>query len=245
MKPRVAILAGGLATRLGPLAQNIPKILLDIEGKPFALRQIELLKQHGLTEIVFCLGHLGEQVQEALGDGRKWGVSLNYAFDGPRLLGTGGSLKNALPLLGERFLIMYGDSYLECDYAAINRAFVESKKLGLMTVFRNGGRWDRSNVLFEKGRILRYDKDSRSPNMQHIDYGLGALHSSALTSYTGEVPLDLSVVYQTLLAQNQLVAIEVSRRFYEIGSMDGLQELRAYFSEERRPVHDLHRAPSR
>jgi NDP-sugar pyrophosphorylase family protein len=232
MKPRVAILAGGLATRLGTLTQNFPKILLDVAGKSFAVRQIEMLKQNGLTEIVFCLGYLGEQVQEALGDGQKWGVKLCYSFDGPQLLGTGGSIKKALPLLGEEFLVMYGDSYLDCDYRAVIEAFVKSEKLGLMTVFRNGGRWDQSNVLFQNGQILQYDKNSPSLEMEHIDYGLGALRAAAFTSY-GEAQLDLSVVYQDLVAREELAAFEVSRRFYEIGSIAGLEELRNYFLDKR------------
>jgi NDP-sugar pyrophosphorylase family protein len=224
----VAILAGGLATRLRPMTEQIPKSLLEIAGRPFAEHQLELLQRHGLTNIVWCVGYLGEQIRDALGSGRRWGQQLQYAFDGQRLLGTGGALRRALPLLGEAFLVLYGDSYLECDYGAIGQAFVESDQLGLMTVLRNDNAWDRSNVEFTNGQIVRYDKRTQTSEMHHIDYGLGALRAAAFDAYPLDQPLDLETVYQDLLAAKQLIGYEVSGRFYEIGSPRGLEETRQY-----------------
>jgi prepilin-type processing-associated H-X9-DG protein len=225
----VAILAGGLATRMRPLSERIPKVLLEVAGRPFALHQLELLRRHGLTHVVFCVGYLGEQVQATLGDGRELGMRLEYVFDGPILLGTGGALRRAVPLLGEAFLVLYGDAYLRCDYGAVVRTFLAGGTLGLMTVFRNGDQWDRSNVLFADGRILRYDKRAPTPGMQHIDYGLGALRAEAFAGYPEDQPLDLATVYQDLLARGQLAGFEVAQRFYEIGSPAGLEETRRYF----------------
>jgi len=201
-----------------------------VAGKPFVEHQVELLRSHGLEDIVFCLGYRGEQVEACLGDGSRWGARLRYCYDGPRLLGTGGALKRALPLLGEAFLVLYGDSYLECDYAAVARAFTDSKLQGLMTVFRNDGAFDRSNVLFRDGRILRYDKRDSTHEMRHIDYGLGALKVAALDRYSADDPLDLAQVYQDLLSNGQLAAYEVADRFYEIGSPEGLAETSRYLS---------------
>jgi NDP-sugar pyrophosphorylase family protein len=233
----VAILAGGLATRLRPLTEHIPKSLVKVAGKPFAVHQIELLRQHGLMEIVFCVGYLGEKVQAALGDGSYWGVHLHYVFDGPVLLGTGGALQRALPWLGEAFFVLYGDSYLECDYAAVERAFQASGKLGLMTILRNDDRWDRSNVLFDSGRIMCYNKRHRTPDMRHIDYGLGTLRARALSAYPVGQALDLATVYQDLLSQDQLAGFEVTRRFYEIGSPDGLKETCQYMEKKKDELH--------
>jgi NDP-sugar pyrophosphorylase family protein len=226
----VAILAGGLATRLRPLTEKIPKSLLEVAGQPFAVHQIELLRRHGLTRLVFCVGHLGDVVAAELGDGSRWGVKLAYAFDGPTLLGTGGALRRALPLLGEAFFVLYGDSYLECDYAAVERAFNARGQLGLMTVFRNADQWNRSNVVYLDGRILCYDKQQHTPAMQHIDYGLGAFRAQVLEAYAPGTALDLAKVYQDLLARNQLAGFEVTQRFYEIGSPAGLEETRAYLA---------------
>ncbi len=229
----VAILAGGLATRLGPITEKIPKILVEVAGQPFAVHQLALLRQHGFTNIVFCLGHLGEQVQATLGDGRQWGLNLQYVFDGPKLLGTGGALRQALPLLGEAFLVMYGDSYLQCDYQAVAQTFLSSQKLGLMTVFNNGDQWDHSNVIFQDGYIVDYDKENRSLAMRHIDYGLGALRSQLFEKYPLAEAIDLAVIYQDLVAQNQLLGFEVRQRFYEIGSPVGLEETQQYLLNNR------------
>jgi len=229
----VAILAGGFATRLRPLTERIPKSLVEIAGKPFAEHQLELLHRSGVTQVVFCVGYLGEMVQAALGDGRRWDMRLHYVFDGPRLLGTGGALKRALPLLGEAFLVLYGDSYLECDYAAVEQVFLLSGKLGLMTVIRNANQWDRSNVLFADGRILRYDKRQPSSDMHFIDYGLGAFHARAFEAYPDDQPLDLATVYQDLVQRDQLAGFVVTRRFYEIGSPEGLEETRQYLEQRK------------
>src|SRR6266487_4337688 len=165
----VAILAGGLATRLRPLTERIPKVLLPVAGKPFLAHQLELLRSQGLSRAVLCVGYLGEMVQRDFGDGRDWGVHLDYSFDGPALLGTGGALQKALPLLGERFFVLYGDSYLPIDLRPVADCFFRSGKRGLMTVFRNQDRFDTSNVWFENGEIKVYDKKQRLPQMQHID----------------------------------------------------------------------------
>ena len=230
----VAILAGGLATRLRPLTEQIPKILIEIDQRPFAEYQIKLLKQHDLTEIVLCVGYLGEQVQQALGDGRQWGVHLHYVFDGPVLLGTGGALQKARPFLGDAFFILYGDSYLNCDYLAIEHAFQMSNRLGLMTVFHNQNQWDRSNIIFRDGQILRYDKQSPTPEMDYVDYGLGILQAKALDSYPIDQPFDLATVYQDLVARQQMAGYEVANRFYEIGSHKGLEETRQHL------IHGVH-----
>ncbi len=223
----VALLAGGLATRLRPLTERIPKLLIDVAGEPFFSHQLRLLRQAGLPRIVLCVGHLGEMIVNRYGDGEKWGVHIDYSFDGPRLLGTGGALIRALPLLGDAFYVLYGDSYLPIDYPAVGRAFVKAQLPGLMTVYKNCGRYDASNVWFADGRIKIYDKKNQVPQMQHIDYGLGLLRSAALDAWPRDEVVDLADVYRRLVAQSQLAGYEVNQRFYEIGSPAGLQELDA------------------
>jgi NDP-sugar pyrophosphorylase family protein len=230
----VAILAGGPATRLGQITADRPKALVDVAGRPFAEHQIELLRRHGVTRIVFLVGHLGEMVEEALGDGRRWGVTLRYVFDGPSALGTGGAVRNALPELGSSFFVLYGDSYLECEYGDIARMFVASGAEGLMTVCRNENQWDRSNVHFENGRILAYDKRTQTPGMRHIDYGLGVFAARAFDRFAPEAAFDLAELYQRLLAAGTLAACEVPGRFYEIGSPAGLAETRARLASSQR-----------
>src|SRR5437867_4482280 len=173
----VAILAGGLATRLRPISDEIPKALVDINGEPFITHQLRLLESRGVRRVVLCLGYRGEMVREYVGDGAQFGLAVEYSFDGPVLRGTAGAIHQALPLLGKAFFVLYGDSYLPCDYGAAEEAFAGSGKTALMTVFRNEGKWDSSNVEFTGGRILADDKKNRTPRMRHIDYGLGAFHA--------------------------------------------------------------------
>ena len=226
----VAILAGGLATRLRPITEAIPKILIDVAGRPFAEHQIELLAAHHINHVVLCVGYLGEMVQETLGDGSRWNIRIDYSFDGDQLLGTGGALRAALPLLGDAFFVMYGDSYLDCPYESIEAAFRASSKLGLMTVYRNDNRWDRSNIVFQNGSIVRYDKQIQTLDMVYIDYGLGILQAKTLALYAEDSPFDLSQVYQDLIQQGQLAGFETPDRFYEIGSFAGLEETRQHLS---------------
>lgn len=231
MSLSVAILAGGTATRLRPLTERIPKALVDVAGKPFVRHQLELLHRHGYNRVVLCVGYLGEMIKAALGDGGGWGMNLSYVFDGERLLGTGGALRKAIPLLGEKFLVLYGDTYLDCDYAAVEAAFLKSGKPGLMTVLQNNNRWDRSNLFFVNGRIVRYDKRKPDSEMQYIDYGLGALQAKVLEGYSTDTVIDLAQIYQDLLARNELAGFEVTQRFYEIGTPEGLDETRRYLKE--------------
>jgi len=229
----VAILAGGLATRLRPVTQAIPKSLVEVAGMPFAVHQVTWLRDQGIERIIFCVGYRGEMIREALGDGRRWKVSIDYVFDGDRLLGTGGALKRAQPMLGEAFFAMYGDSFVDCDLRSIESAFRADGRAGLMTVFRNDNQWDRSNVLFEDGRLLRYDKRNHTPDMRHIDYGIGVLSARALDPFPVDEPFDLAAVYERLVSNGELIGFEVSERFYEIGSPEGLEETRAFLARRR------------
>jgi NDP-sugar pyrophosphorylase family protein len=226
----VAILAGGLAMRLRPITQTMPKSLIEVNGEPFAVHQLRLLHANGIRRVVLCVGHLGELVEHAIGDGAALGLQVDYSFDGPALLGTAGAIRNALPRLGDSFFVMYGDSYLPCHYATIARTFESADALGMMTVFRNEGNWDTSNVEFEAGRILAYSKTSRTPRMRYIDYGLGVFRAEAFHALPAGKACDLTELYADLLQRKQLAAFEVPERFYEIGSPAGLRETAEYLS---------------
>jgi NDP-sugar pyrophosphorylase family protein len=229
----VAILAGGLATRLRPITEKIPKSLVLVAGKPFLAHQLELLRLRGIRRAVLCVGYLGEMIQHDFGDGKAFGVQLDYSFDGDKLLGTGGAIKRALPLLGDEFFVLYGDSYLPVDYAPIAESFHQSRKLGLMTVYRNEGKYDTSNVVFADGEIKVYDKKAKLPEMRHIDYGLSLFKSSVFGSYPASQPFDLAEVMGKLVREKQLAGYEVRERFYEIGSPAGLAELEALLTRRR------------
>ena len=235
----VAILAGGTATRLRPLTETVPKSLIEVNGEPFIAHQLRLLCRNGFEHVVVCAGHLGEMTRAFVKDGAEFGLRVDFSFDGPSLLGTAGALKKALPLLGAAFFVLYGDSYLLCDYRAVQEAFAKRSSEGLMTVFRNEDRWDRSNVEFSDGRIVAYDKVRRTSRMRHLDYGLGILRPSALDAVPVDLPRDLAEVYRSLLEREELIGFEVTQRFYEIGSFEGLEETRAFLGTSRAPERSL------
>jgi MurNAc alpha-1-phosphate uridylyltransferase len=223
----LALLAGGLATRMRPLTETIPKSLLDVAGKPFLDHQLALFARQGVRRVVICAGFLGEQMKDFAGSGERWGLSIDWSFDGGQLLGTGGALMRALPLLGGEFLVTYGDSYLDEPFGPIVEAFRASGQTALMTVFRNEGRYDTSNIEFGGGRLKRYDKAQLTPAMQHIDYGLQVLKAEALAGWPEGRKFDLAAVYSSLVEQGRMAGYETARRFHEIGSPQGLADLDA------------------
>ena len=226
----VAILAGGRATRLRPLTDRVPKSLLNVAGRPFIFHQLEMLRVQRIERVVLCVAHLGEQIQAAVGDAAPPGLTVSYCFDGNRLLGTAGALKQALPLLGEEFFVLNGDSYLRCSLPEVQAAYRTAGRPALMTVLRNDNQWDRSNVLFRDGRLLAYDKRAPRSDMSHIDFGLSVLSGAVFTRYARESIIDLSDVFRDLAQRGELAALEVSQRFYEIGSPQGLTETEKFLT---------------
>ena len=221
----VAILAGGKATRLGALTAERPKALMDIAGRAFIDHQLELLKRHGTQRVVMCIGHFGEQIERHVGDGSRYGLSVQYAYDGPVLQGTAGAIRDAAERLGDLCWVLYGDSYLDFDYAGVAESFDARSEPALMTVFRNEGRWDTSNVSFDGRSVTRYDKRSPDPSMRFIDYGATLLRRAGIERIPPEGPSDLAELYAQLAEEDSLAGYEIGQRFYEIGSAEGLAEL--------------------
>jgi len=236
--PSVAILAGGLATRLHPHTATLPKALVSVAGEPFIVHQLRLLRREGIDHVVLCVAHLGEMIRDFVSDGRQFGLDVAYSFDGPMLMGTGGALRRALPLLGETFFVLYGDTYLDVAFAPILLAFRRSRAPALMTVLRNEGRWDTSNALFDGARVVRYDKCAPTSDMRYIDYGLGILSDNVFSDWNANLSFDLADVYAKLAADGRLAGYEVTRRFYEIGTPEGLAQTDTYLKGTAMSVSD-------
>lgn len=228
--PDLAILAGGMATRLGDISYKTPKALIQVGGEPFIAHQLRLAAREGIKRAVLCVGHLFQQIEDFVGNGAQFGLSVSYSWDGARLLGTGGALKKALPMLSDPFMVLYGDSYLDTKYSPIVAQFYASGKPGLMTVFDNDNQWDLSNVEFQRGIVVRYDKKNPDPEMRHIDYGLSILSKQVFDALPTEKPFDLADVFERLILSKHLGGYEVTERFYEIGSPEGLRETSSYLS---------------
>jgi NDP-sugar pyrophosphorylase family protein len=238
--PTVCILAGGLGTRLGERVRHTPKPLIEVAGEPFLLHQLRLLAAHGAREVVICVGYRGEAIVQRLGSER-FGVRISYSHDGPQPIGTLGAIRRARAHLGDRFLVLYGDTYLRLDYAAAAAAWHASALPAMMCVLRNEGRWDTSNAVYAHQRVLAYDKRAPTPQMRFIDYGLSGLRQSALDLTPARVedlaavgnpapaaPSDLADLFHHLAAAGLLFGFQASERFYEIGTPAALAQTEAF-----------------
>jgi NDP-sugar pyrophosphorylase family protein len=237
------ILAGGLATRMWPLTQTIPKSLLPVGERPFVHHQLDWLAKTGVDEVVFCIGHMGNHIREYVGNGENWGVRVTYVDEGTNLRGTAGALRLALDqgVLREKFLVTYGDSYLPIDFREVWESYLSSGREALMTVFRNEGKWDTSNVAFEAGQILLYDK-KKTPafgiSFDYIDYGLLAMGRDLLDKKVGQdEKKDLAELFEAISREGKLAGFEVRNRFYEVGSPQGLEDLTQYLAQN--PVSEI------
>lgn len=220
----LAILCGGLGTRMRPRTLTVPKPLIEVNGEPFLAHLLRSVARGGVEDVAILAGYLGEMIEAEIGDGAAFGLRVRYAFDGARPLGTAGAVKAALPLLGERFLLSFGDAYLEVDYRDVARAFVASGRRGLMTVYRWEGGRDRPNAMIEGARVTAYDKGAVFPAVQYVDYGLSAFRAGAFDEIAAGEPADLGLVNRRLIEAGELAAYLVDAAPCEIGSPDGLAD---------------------
>lgn len=220
----IAILVGGLGTRISPLTKEKPKAMIDILGRPFIEWQLDLLAEKGIHEVVLCVGHKSKIIEDFVGDGSKFGIKVKYSHDGLTPLGTGGAIRKALPLLGNSFMVLYGDSYLPVDYSSIEEKFYKIGKPALMTVYKNDGAYDLSNVDFKENEVKHYCKGGHNLEMKYIDYGLSFFTSSIFEVYPENLVLDLSQVVSNLSNSHLLAGHEVQERFFEVGSTRGIED---------------------
>jgi NDP-sugar pyrophosphorylase family protein len=230
MMMQAVILAGGKGTRIQSISTERPKSLLEVAGKPFIEHQLQLLSSQGFSDIVLCVGHLGDQIEAHVGNGSKFGVSVSYVRENPEdLLGTGGAVVNALRVLSSAFIVIYGDSYLATDYRAVVDDFLARGSEAMMCVYRNEGRWDWSNAVVERGKVVFFSKRAAPDKVQWIDYGLSIYRRSVFERYAGSrMPLDMACVQESLVKDGRLDAYEVQQRFFEIGKPEGLAELDSF-----------------
>ena len=230
MLPTICILAGGYGQRLGERTTHTPKPLLEVAGEPFLFHQLRLLAKHDAERVVLCVGYLGEMIEERVGRAR-FGITIDYSYDSPQLDGTLGAIRRAVALLGDRFLVLYGDTYLRLDYRAAVGGWIKSDAPAMMTVLRNDSRWDTSNVVYADRRVLAYDKHHITPEMRWIDYGLGGLTSEGLRA-VHERERDLASLYRRLAQIGSLHGFLATERFYEIGTAKGFAETEEFLIRE-------------
>jgi NDP-sugar pyrophosphorylase family protein len=233
MKLPLVILAGGLGKRLKDKTSNSPKALIDIFGKPFISRQLIYLQKQGFNKIIICTAYLGKKIKNYVGNGKDYGMDIKYSDDGDQFLGTGGAIKKALKFINKDFFILYGDSYLPIDFSSVEKVFFNEGKPALMTVLKNSGQWDKSNAYF-KNKLVYYNKKKPKVDMNYIDYGLSVVNNSIFNDFPDGKKFDLAEVFENLSQNKLLAGLEVNKRFYEIGSINGLNETINFFKNEKK-----------
>lgn len=231
---QVVVLMGGLGTRLKNITKDCPKSLVDVCGKPFFEYQLELLCAWGFKKFVFLLGYKADMIEEYFGDGKDRGISIKYCYDGEKLLGTGGAVRRAFDFLEDDFILMYGDSFMDIDYAECVYRYFDGKKHGaraLMTVLCNNNRFDKSNVVMDGGRLVLYDKKNPTPEMDYIDYGVCVYEKSLFSAYEKDEAFDIAQIQHDLSVKGEMCAQIVTKRFYEIGNPDSLAEFSEYVNK--------------
>ena len=229
---QIVVLCGGKATRLYPLTKKIPKSMIRFEGKPFLEQQLDLLKKNRIFDIVLCVGYKAEQIKKYFGDGKNFGVEIKYSSDKKKLLGTGGALKKAENLLEDSFLVMWGDSYLPFNFQKAIKFFKKSNKSGMLIVFKNLNKYEPSNVEVKNNLVKSYSKKRKTKKMKYIDYGISIYRKEVLKHLPKNQICDLTKLQQALIKKRQLLAYPAEKRFYQIGSPDGLEELKNYIKRK-------------
>ncbi len=225
---QAVILAGGLGTRIDLISKKLPKSLIEINGKPFLAWQLELFKENGITEVILCVSHRAELIENYLASKKNFGLKISLSFDGEQQLGTGGAVVKALPLLADNFMVIYGDSYLPVNFKMIQDFYMEQNKPALMTVLKNDFNIEMSNVIYNNNMIIKYDKAKFDPKMTYIDFGLSFYSKKAFDGYMPGVKTDLSEIQYSLSQLNRLAGYEVTQRYFEIGSWQGISDFEAY-----------------
>jgi len=232
--PPVLILCGGMGTRMKSVYPDLPKAMMPLNGEPFIAHQLRLLAREAVKKVILCVGYGSESIIEYVGSGHTFGIDIRYSYDGEKLLGTGGAVRQASRGLVGPFAVLYGDSYLDIALASIFNTFKKENKLGLMTVFKNNNRWIPSNVLCDSGLVLEYNKLCPRKGMQYVDYGLSVFQPQIFSAISEDEVSDLADVFLSLIKNRQLVAYNVLERFYEAGTPQGLRELESYLNKKNK-----------
>jgi len=217
---------------MGQLTMDIPKSLLPIKGKPFLYYQLHQLVDQGIKEIILCLGHLGEKIENYIKMYFDLDLEIKFVYDGKYALGTGGSILNAMKYLPNEFFVLYGDSYLNINYRTVYNEYICSDKQALLTIFHNMGNFDSSNVYLKNNDEIIYSKNNKNENMNFIDYGLSLFAKNVFKKYYSHNVFDLSIVLESLSIQKQLAYCKAKNRFYEIGSKNGYNDLKKYITQK-------------
>ena len=227
----LVILAGGLATRIRPITNNKAKALIEINGKPFIYWQLKYYIKQGVKNFVFLLGFKGEEIEGYIKKNNYFNVNISFYYDGNQLRGTGGSILQSINKFPENFFVLYGDTLLQIDLNDMYNFYDKNNHQITMSIYKNKSMYDKSNVQKLSHNKITYNKDNLQNDMSYIDYGISILNKKIFISNTDKTLTDLSSFYKGISSKNKLFGYEVFKRFYEIGSFEGIKQTQSFVKE--------------
>jgi NDP-sugar pyrophosphorylase family protein len=205
--------------------------MLPLHGRPFIDYKLDDLRAGGTDRVVLLTGHGGEPLEDHVGDGSRYGLAVEVVRDPPALLGTGGAIRHALPILGPAFLVTYGDTLLDVPLAGLAAELERADVLMAMSVLENNDRWETSNVDVHDGWVVAYDKPSSPGRHRYLDYGMLAMRAAAFDAVDVGPPFDLADVLRPLIRLGRVRALTVTRRFYDIGNESAIAVTEQFLAE--------------
>lgn len=221
---QTVILAGGRGSRLSPISDELPKPMAPINGKPFLEYLFLLLKRNSLKKILLCVGYLGEKIEAYFGDGNRLGLEIKYSYE-KELLGTAGALKLAADLIEDKFLLLYGDSYLDIDFADFIKSFQRQRTLGSIVIYDNllGDTNVKNNIAIKGDLITRYDKINTDSSLKYVEAGVSIFKKELLDLIVEHRVVSLeNDIFSGLITNRKLSGYKSKTRFFDIGTLDRL-----------------------
>lgn len=221
---KAMILAAGRGERMRPLTDTCPKPLLVAGGKPLIVWHIERLAAAGIVDLVINHAHLGRMIEDALGDGTRFGVRIRYSPEGSALE-TAGGIARALPLLGDApFLVVNGDVFCDADFAGLRRAADELNPVRCAHLLLVAN--PAHNPAGDFG--LTADGQVRDDEGERLTFsGLGAYHPALFAGVPPDAPAKLAPLLRTAMARNRVTGAGLLGRWVDVGTPERLRELDA------------------
>ena len=221
------ILSGGKGTRVKKYTKKIPKCLIEINGKPFLYHQLEYLKKNNIKNVIVSVNYLGGKISSYLKKNIDF-INTKIVNDGKRPLGTGGAIIKSLRFLKKNFYIIYGDSYLNFNL----KKLAKKKNLATMAIFRNNNKYDKSNIELKKLGKIFYHKNNENKKLKYIDYGVSYVNKRIFKEIKKNIKFNLPDFFDEISKRNMLSGYKVIKRFYEIGSYNGIKDLKNYLKKK-------------
>ena len=229
---QAVILAGGRGTRLRPITNTRPKPMVEFHGRPFLEYLIEMLREQGFKNVLLLLGYLPEVIIDYFGDGRRWGIKIDYSVSGPDDL-TASRVRLARSKIEPCFLLMYCDNYWPMQIDGMWEQYVASKMPAMITVYSNKDNYSRDSVrIGANNKVVVFDRSRTIPGLKGVEISYAILDKSVLELLPEQDELFEVAIYPELVKLRQLAAYVSDHRYYSVGSHERLLLTKAFLARQ-------------